>query len=225
VQAELVPGALGRLRKGAEEIEPLREVRDRLRVRGALQGPLSRMEVMVNGAGMVVPALEMDRELRGDLGAALAVAGLLAGADREMRSCPPVRAQTIVEHALVERMAKPVASAHRSIRPRRETPVFDELPLPCQLFATRLGVLRRDPASRAQARHGEFHPRDAGDLQHLPFAFRQSSDLHLDQLSQPVRDRRLGRFRRTRSDLGLRTSLREIVRHLHHEERCPSVRR
>ena len=88
-----------------------------------------RLVPIPHGPPGVAPALEVHGQRHRDLRHLRPIARLQPQADGPMTAHPPPTADSPVQHLLIQRMAKPVPPTHGAIRPRRQPPIFDELPL------------------------------------------------------------------------------------------------
>ena len=171
-------------------------------------------------------ALEMDRELGGDLPGPGAIPRLQPHANAPVQLPPPRRPDLVIQDLLVQGMLKAVAAPAGAIRPHRQPRVVEEVLLRRQPFTHRLDVLHGGLAARRHGRHRKRLAHHAGRLQHPTHRGRQRLDAPQEQLPQPLgQTRHLGLGPRPQRPLPRAPDhqplLHQMLHDVHQEQRIP----
>ena len=171
-------------------------------------------------------ALEMDRELGGDLPGPRAIPRLQPHANASVQLPPPRRPDLVIQDLLVQGMLKAVAAPARAIRPHRQPRIVEEVLLRRQSLTHRLDVLHGHLAARGHGRHRKHLAHHAGRLQHPTDRGRQRLEASQEQLPQPLgQTRHLGLGPVLQGPLPRTTDHEpladEVLHDVHQEERIP----
>ena len=121
--------ARGALWEGGQQREAFREGGTRFVIGIAPGGSVSRLLEIVHGSLHLAAALEVERELGGDLARLGAIAFLQPCPNAPVELDAPHRAQALIQHLAVERMLKAVAPTAGAIRPHRPPGIVEEVTL------------------------------------------------------------------------------------------------
>jgi len=209
-----------------ENLQSPGEVGDGLLIRAPCQGIRRRLLQIRHGPLGVSPARKMHGEGCRVLADPGAIARRFAAPNAPMQARPMPRPEPLIHHLLIQCMAKPIAPTHGPIRPLYQAPVFQELPLPRQPLTHHLHGVRGHLHPRRYTGHRKLHARYTPPLQYLLLRVRQASQVCLQQVLEPLRHplgdgRTPGAVRRRLGRAPEEVLLRQIVHHLHHEQRMP----
>ncbi len=162
--------------------------------RGAPRRHRGRALQVPHGAARVVPALEVGRELHGDLVRPLAEGGRLALGDPPVDLDAAARRHLLVHDLLVQPVAEPVPPRHRPVGPGVGAAGDEERLAPGQGRARRLDVGHLGGGGAGGDDGGrELQAGNAGDLQHPPVPALEPAELQRDHAAHVLGDRDLHR--------------------------------
>ena len=187
-----------RLGKSGGDVTRPREIADRFAV-GVPPQRGARRELQVPHRALIVAGFpEVRGQLRGDVAHAVAVARLLALADRLVKLAPPGGREALVERVAVQGVHEPVACRHRPVRPLTRA-VRAEEQLALRQVVQPLLHVRQLPLDRGGHRgRRKLHAHHAARLEEALLIPTDPADLPLDHLAEALGDVQLDLFERAR---------------------------
>ena len=215
---------LWRIDATGEQRKSSPDIADRLLVGTPPDGILSCLLQIRHGPLVIMSALKVHGQLRGNLARLHAIARRLPGADLLMQAHPLPSRHARIHHLVVQGMPELIACGHRPVGPGLGATGRDELPMAGQSRIAPFERLGGQWYCRRHCRNGKRVSGHTGSLEQGLILARQALDMLLNILSQAGGDQLLNRRQSLLFPPGHALGLQEplayqFIHHRHQEQR------